>query len=489
MLGFIDDDIRLDSPHIAVKRCPWSIMTRCVVMNFFLIIISVIISFVVHIGLLGTDNRTILIISNVRFGFYYLVSTLLTLNIRTNIFLLFTVMSTMSSHGDLESAYLMMVTYECFSHPEHLWRQSVQVQCVLNLQLRAPLSLSLSLPLSLIHHQVWRLNVRYSSHNFSITWNSLALQVSSWQCLFTLLFLWKNYCSIYEFDYFPTAAYGVFCSVQIIIYLIHSSAESAYDSVSVCDNNVASSSSESVNNVSTEFWRGTKCALFNSLFAVYLYVTFTFAGMGIAALFVLLILVEFELHYYRPVFGRRTLLSDPNHITLHDSAFFALYFIYACQIVHWLIFLRHLSLAREQVIMVGFINDDILADAYAPLDLRSAPCLAERPSPSPSSSLMVMRMDTVLKGHLSTNLIILSLVGFPSTLMSSSFFSRGVTQWRAHFRSYPFSSLSLSFWSTREGLLIFGQMLRCGCLCGTPSSHTSCRSVEATTEYSYKISH
>lgn len=178
--------------------------------------------------------------------------------------------------------------------------------------------------------------------------------------VFTLLFLWKNYCSIYEFDYFPTAAYGVFCSVQIIIYLIHSSAESAPDSVSVCDNNVASRSSESVNNASTEFWRGTKCALFNSLFAVYLYITFTFAGMGIAALFVLLILVGFELHYYRPAFGCRTLLGDPNRITLHDSAFFAFYFIYACQIVHLLIFLRHLSLAREQVIMMGFINDDML---------------------------------------------------------------------------------------------------------------------------------
>ena len=111
VLGFIDDDIRLDSPHIAVKRCPWSIMTRYVVMNFFLIITSVIISFIVHIGLLGTDNRTILIISNVKFGFCYLVSTLLTLNIRMDIFLLFTVMSIMSSLGDLKSAYLMMVTY------------------------------------------------------------------------------------------------------------------------------------------------------------------------------------------------------------------------------------------------------------------------------------------------------------------------------------------------------------------------------------------
>lgn len=229
--------------------------------------------------------------------------------------------------------------------------------------------------------------------------------------VFTLLFLWKNYCFVCEFDYFPTAAYGVICSVQIIIYLIHSSAESASDSVSVYDNNVASTSSKSTNNTSTEFWRGTKCALFNSLFAAYLYVTFTLAGMGIAALFVLFILVGFELHYYRPVFGRRTLLGDPNHITLHDSAFFAFYFIYVGQIVHWLVVLRHLSLASEQVIMLGFINDDILADAYAPLDFRSAPCLTERSSPSPSSSMIVMHMDTLSKGHLSTNLIILSLVG------------------------------------------------------------------------------
>lgn len=356
VLGFIDDGIRLDNPHIAVKRSPLSILMSYVWMNFFLIIIGVIIFLIVHIGLLGTDDRSINLVKSVGFGCCFLVNTFITLNIRTNIFLVFTAMSIMSSLGNLVSAYLTMVTYAVLlsTRSSH---EAVKASTV-DIETSAVSLVSLSANNDLDENSTSQTpptpgKTRFGAFNSnSKFWCYLqfivgaSIFMTAIAC--TVLLIWLL---TLPFVYFilPYAAYCIFYSVQIIFFLFYSSAERAIVSVSVNDD------------LTSERPSSTRCTIFCSLYALYFYVISTSFVMAVAA-FVLF------LTYFRYTSGFSLFGGSISLYVDIRSGLTILYFILVSQVTHCLICSRHLSLTSEQDVMVGLISDDADADADVTLE-------------------------------------------------------------------------------------------------------------------------
>ena len=351
VLGFIDDGIRLDNPHIAVKRSPLSILMSYVWMNF-LIIISVIIFLIVHIGLLGTDDRSIHLVKSVGFGCCFLVNTFITLNIRTNIFLVFTVMSIMSSLGNLVSAYLTMVTYAVLlsTRSSH---EAVKASTV-DTETSAVSLVSLSTNNDLDENSTSQTPPTprktrfgaFNSNSNSKFWCYLQFIVGASVFMTaiacTVLLIWLlTLPSVYFI--LPYAAYCIFYSVQIIFFLFYSSAERAIVSVSVNDD------------LTSERPSSTRCAIFCSLYALYLYVISTSFVVAVAE-FVLFLIYWRYVSNFSLFGGGISLYADTR------SVFTILHFIRVSQVTHCLIYSRHLSLTSEQDVMVGFISDDANAD-------------------------------------------------------------------------------------------------------------------------------